>query len=98
MVVKTILLHPALRFGLPVILATARVNRALARLPLVGGLAGPSVFALIAAYQRFFPHAPAMYANESRFYAELRPELEIEVPRAYASCFHVHSGSFQIAL
>ena len=98
-VVKTILLHPALRFGLPVILATARVNRALARLPLVGGLAGPSVFALIAAYQRFFPHAPAaMYANESRFYAELRPELEIEAPRAYASCFHVHSGSFQIAL
>lgn len=98
-VVKTILLHPALRFGLPVILTTAKLTRVLARLPLVGGLASPMVFALIGAYQHLFPHAPAaMYANEARFYAQLRPELEIEAPRAYASWFHEPSGSFQIAM
>jgi len=96
---KTILLHPALRFGLPVILTTAKLTRALARLPLVGGLASPMVFALIGGYQHLFPHAPAaMYANEARFYAQLRPELEIEAPRVYASWFDERSGSFQIAM
>jgi aminoglycoside phosphotransferase (APT) family kinase protein len=98
-VVKTILLHPALRFGLPVILTTATLTRALSRLPLVGGLASPMVFALIGAYQHLFPHAPAaMYDNEVRFYAQLRPELEIEAPRVYASWFDERSGSFQIAM
>lgn len=98
-IVKTILLHPALRFGMPVILTTARVTTALGRLPLVGGLASPLVFALIGAYQRLFPHAPAaMYANEVRFYAELRPQLGIEAPRSYASHFDERTGSFQIVL
>ena len=98
-VVKTILLHPTLRFGMPVILATARVTRALARTPLVGRLANPLVFGLISVYQRLFPHAPAaMYANEVRFYAELRPKLDIEAPRAYASWFDEPSGRFQIMM
>jgi aminoglycoside phosphotransferase (APT) family kinase protein len=98
-IVKTILLHPALRFGMPVILTTARVTRALARVPLVGRLAGPLVFASIGVYQRFFPHAPAaMYANEVRFYAELRPRLNIEAPRVYASHIDEQTGSFQIIL
>lgn len=98
-IVKTILLNPALRFGMPVIAATARVTRALARVPLVGRLAGPLVFASIGVYQRFFPHAPAaMYANEVRFYAELRPRLNIEAPRVYASHIDEQTGSFQIVL
>jgi aminoglycoside phosphotransferase (APT) family kinase protein len=98
-VVKTILLHPALRFGLPVILTTAKLTRGLARVPLLGRVASPTVFALIGVYQRWFPHAPAaMYINEARFYAELRPELDIVAPRAYASWFDPRSGSFQIAM
>lgn len=99
MILKTILLHPYLRFGMPTILATARVTRALGRVPVLGRLASPLVFALIGAYQHLFPHAPAaMYANEVRFYAELRPQLEIEAPRAYASWFEQRSGGFQIVL
>lgn len=98
-IVKTILLHPALRFGMPVILTTARVTTALGRLPLVGGLASPMVFALIGAYQRLFPHAPAaMYANEVRFYAQLRAQLSIEAPRIYASHIDPRTGSFQIVM
>ena len=99
MVVKTILLHPALRFGMPVILATARVTGALGRMPLVGKLASPLTFALIGGYQRLFPHAPAaMYANEVRFYASIRPTLEIEAPRVYATAFDERNGSFQIVM
>jgi len=99
LVVKTILLRPALRFGLPVILTTAKVTRALGRVPLLGRAASPMVFALIGIYQHWFPHAPAaMYVNESRFYAQLRPELEIEAPHAYASWFDERNGSFQIAM
>jgi hypothetical protein len=98
-VVKTILLHPALRFGLPVILTTAKLTGALARVPLLGRAASPSVFALIGVYQHLFPHAPAaMYVNEARFYAQLRPELDLEAPRAYSSWFDERSGSFEIAM
>ena len=99
LVLKTILLHPALRFGMPAILGAARVTRALARLPLVGRLASPAFFGLIGVYQQFFPHAPAaMYANEVRFYAQLRPKLEIEAPRAYATFFDEQTGTFEILL
>lgn len=45
------------------------------------------------------PHAPAaMYENEVRFYRELRPELEIETPVAYASQFDPASGRFGLLL
>lgn len=98
-VVKTILLHPYLRFGMPAILGTARVTGMLGRLPLVGPLASPLVFGLIGAYQHLFPHAPAaMYANEVRFYDELRPQLDIEAPRAYLSSFDARSGAFRIVM
>jgi aminoglycoside phosphotransferase (APT) family kinase protein len=98
-VLKTILLHPYLRFGMPVILATARVTGALGRVPLLGRLASPLVFGLIGAYQHLFPHAPdAMYANEVRFYAELRPQLSIEAPRVYASSYEPRSGRFEIVM
>ncbi|MFO7565450.1 MAG: phosphotransferase [Enhygromyxa sp.] len=99
LVVKTILLHPYLRFGMPVILATARVTSLLGRAPLLGPLASPLLFGLIGAYQHLFPHAPApMYANEVRFYAELRPQLTIEAPRAYASSIDERTGSFVIVM
>lgn len=45
------------------------------------------------------PHAPeAMYENEVRFYRELRGELEIEAPVAYASHYDADSGRFGLLL
>jgi hypothetical protein len=45
------------------------------------------------------PHAPAaMYENEVRFYRELRGELEIEAPIAFASHFDEESGRFGLLL
>ena len=45
------------------------------------------------------PHAPeAMYENEVRFYRELRDELDIEAPHAYASSFDPATGRFGLLL
>ena len=45
------------------------------------------------------PHAPAaMYQNEVRFYADLRGELDIEAPTAFASHFDESSGRFGLLL
>jgi len=45
------------------------------------------------------PGAPAtMYRNEVGFYRYLRGELDIETPRAYASCFDEASGRFGIVM
>jgi hypothetical protein len=45
------------------------------------------------------PGAPAaMYENEVRFYRDLRPELEIETPRVYASAFDEESGHFGVVM
>ena len=45
------------------------------------------------------PGAPDfMYRNEVRFYRELRPELEIETPRVFASLFDDASGAFGILM
>ena len=45
------------------------------------------------------PHAPAaMYQNEVRFYGELRGELDIEAPVAFASHFDEPSGRFGLLL
>ena len=45
------------------------------------------------------PHAPAaMYENEVRFYGELREELNIEAPRAFASHFDHETGRFGLLL
>lgn len=45
------------------------------------------------------PHAPAaMYQNEVRFYRELRPELDLEAPTAFASHFDEPSGRFGLLL
>ena len=45
------------------------------------------------------PHAPAaMYENEVRFYRELRDELQIEAPTAFASHFDPSTGRFGLLL
>jgi hypothetical protein len=45
------------------------------------------------------PHAPeAMYENEVRFYRELRNDLEIETPVAFASSFDPATGRFGLLL
>ena len=45
------------------------------------------------------PHAPeAMYENEVRFYRELREELDIEAPTAFASHFDPATGRFGLLL
>jgi hypothetical protein len=45
------------------------------------------------------PHAPAaMYENEVRFYRDLRGDLDIETPRAYASHFDPATGRFGLLL
>jgi hypothetical protein len=45
------------------------------------------------------PHAPrSMYQNEVNFYRDVRPELDIEAPRAYASMFDAETGQFGILM
>ncbi len=45
------------------------------------------------------PGAPAtMYQNEVRFYRDLRGELDIETPQAYASVFDAATGRFGIVM
>lgn len=45
------------------------------------------------------PHAPeAMYRNEVRFYRDVRPELEIEAPRAFGSAFDPETARFGIVM
>lgn len=45
------------------------------------------------------PHAPqVMYETEVNFYRRLRPALQLETPRAYASEFDASSGQFGIIM
>jgi hypothetical protein len=45
------------------------------------------------------PGAPSsMYRNEVRFYRDLRPELDLETPRVFASHFDEASGSFGVVM
>jgi hypothetical protein len=45
------------------------------------------------------PHAPAaMYENEVRFYRELRDEIDIEAPAAFASHFDPATGRFGLLM
>lgn len=99
MKLKTILLHRFLRFGMPMIIGTARVVNVLEKIPLLGALSGPFIFTLINIYQRYFPHAPeAMYRNEVNFYGKLRGEVDIEAPACYASVMNAHDGQFGILM
>src|SRR5690606_15464466 len=99
MKLKTILLHRYLRFGMPMIVGTAAFVRTLEKLPLLGKFSGPFIFTLINVYQRYFPHAPeAMYRNEVNFYGNIREELDIEAPAAYASVINDNDGQFGILM
>lgn len=99
MKLKTILLHRYLRFGMPMVIGTAKVVSSLEKIPLLGKLSGPTIFTLINIYQRYFPHAPeAMYRNEVNFYGKIRPELEIEAPACYASVINDKDGQFGILM
>ncbi len=99
MILKTLLLHPSLRFGLPAVLALARTSRAAGSIPGLGAAARSGLFVLVGAYQRYFPHAPdAMYVNEVRFYTEVRPELDIEAPVAFGGLFDERSRQFGILM
>jgi hypothetical protein len=99
MILKTLLLNPALRFGLPAVLSLAAVSRAAESLPLVGRGAQSALFVLVGLYQRFFPHAPdPMYVNEVRFYTEVRPELDLEAPRVFGGLFDERSRQFGILM
>jgi hypothetical protein len=45
------------------------------------------------------PGAPSsMYRNEVRFYRYLRPELDVEIPRVFASIFDEESGCFGVVM
>lgn len=99
MILKTLLLHPLLRFGLPAVLSLAKVSRAAESLPVVGRSARSFLFVIVGLYQRAFPHAPdPMYVNEVRFYTEIRPELDIEAPRAFGGSFDQRSRQFGILM
>lgn len=99
MILKTLMLHPALRFGLPVILSLATAARATEALPLAGPRARALLFELVGLYQKLYPHAPdPMYVNEVRFYAEIRPELTIEAPRAFGARFDRRSRRFGVLM
>jgi len=99
MILKTRLLHPLLRFGLPAVLGLAKATRAAQALPAVGTGARSLLFVLVGVYQRFFPHAPdPMYAGEVRFYTEIRPELDLEAPRALGGLFDERSRRFGILM
>ena len=96
---KTILRHRFLRFGLPTIRGLSKSLKASDSIPLAGQQIRPVVFAVITFYQKFFPHAPApFYWNEARFYHDLRPELSIETPQSFASMFDEKSGQFGVIM
>lgn len=96
---KTTLLHHYLRFGLPTILGLSRTLHRTDSIPVMGKQVRPLVFTLMNIYQRFFPHAPeCMYANEVRFYRDIRHELDIETPQAYASVFDEKKRQFGIIM
>lgn len=98
MVLKTVLLHRGLRFGPQAIEATGRVLRVLGALPF-GVILRRSLFSVIGAYQRRYPHAPdAMYVNEVRFYRSIRPRLSIEAPACFGSVFDEAHRSFGVLM
>lgn len=99
MVLKTLLLHPRLRFGLPAVLSLARTSRMVEALPVVGRAARSLLFVGVGLYQRFFPHAPdPMYVNEVRFYTEIRSRLDLEAPLVFGGLFDAANRHFGILM
>ena len=99
MILKTLLLHPWLRFGVPAVLSLARASRLAESLPVVGRGARSFLFALVGLFQRHFPHAPdPMYVNEVRFYTGIRPELDLEAPSVFGGLFDRRNRHFGILM
>lgn len=98
-VLKTLLLNPWLRFGLPAILSLSTSVRALEKLPLIGGIASRFLFIIIGIFQKFFPQAPdAMYDVESSFYHQIRPSTELEAPQVYGARYDANTRQFAVIM
>lgn len=99
MILKTIFLHPVLRLGLPAILSLSTVTSVLEKVPLLGKITSKSLFLFIGVFQKFFPQAPdAMYEIESRFYSEIRPNLNIESPDIFGAAYDETTRHFGILM
>ena len=98
MLLKTIFLGGALRVGPGTIRGLAAASDALSRVP--GGVAlRHRAFHGLTRFQERFPQAPdAMYANEVRFYRDVRTSLAIETPAAYASVRNNETRSFFVLM
>jgi len=98
-VLKTLLLHRYLRPGLPSLQRLSRTLNRTDSIPVLGKQIRPRAFSLITFYQKFFPQAPeAMYLTEVRFYHDIRHELDIETPQAFASVFDEKTGQFGVVM
>ncbi len=74
-------------------------DRVVVDLAYASGTSGDLPTRLILKTMLASPHAPqAMYENEVRFYREIRDELSIETPRAFASHFDLATGRFGLLL
>jgi len=73
--------------------------RAILELDYAGGSPDPPPARLVLKTVLIRPGAiPDLYENEVRFYRDLRHELELETPQAYASCFDSASGTFGVLM
>lgn len=98
MVLKTVLLDKRFRFGTTAVAMTGALLRGLGTLPF-GTRLRAQAFSAVRGYQKRYPHAPdAMYLNEVRFYGDIRPELDIEAPQAFASLYDERARTFAILM
>ncbi len=98
-ILKTLLLNTWLRFSLPAILSLSTVVGLFEKIPLLGEVAAKFLFVFIGLFQRYCPQAPdAMYEIESRFYREIRPNLDIEAPEVYAAKYDKRSRQFAVLM
>ncbi len=98
-VFKTLLLNPLLRMGLPAILSLSSAVALFEKLPWVGGAAARLLFVIVGVYQKYCPQAPdAMYAVESRFYRDIRPQLDIEAPRVFGAHYDARTRHFAVLM
>jgi hypothetical protein len=99
LILKTLLLNPLLRLGLPAILSLSTLVNAMERLPLIGEAASRLLFLIVGVFQKYFPQAPdAMYEIESRFYREIRLQLDIDAPEVYGARYDNHTRQFAILM
>ncbi len=98
-ILKTLLLHPLLRLGMPAILSLSAAVRMFERLPVVGAWARQLLFILVGIFQKYCPQAPdAMYQVESRFYHDIRRQVDFEAPAVYGAEYDSHSRQFAVLM